>query len=64
MTLLAHRGEAPGFPSAGQPIPHAHEAFDEAIHVLAGRLQITGGGPAQEAHARPVAYEVREEGKR
>ncbi len=31
------------------PIPHAHDAFDEAIYVLTGRLLVVGDGEPQEA---------------
>jgi uncharacterized cupin superfamily protein len=30
-----------GFPG---PVPHAHDAFDEAIYVLEGRLLVWGTG--------------------
>jgi mannose-6-phosphate isomerase-like protein (cupin superfamily) len=33
------------------PLPHAHDEFDEAIYVLAGRLQVIGDDEAQEAVA-------------
>ena len=60
MHILAGQGNEPaGFaameitvpPRFAGPIPHAHETFDEAIYVLAGRLQVSGDGLAQEAHA-------------
>jgi hypothetical protein len=31
------------------PIPHAHDAFDEAIYVLSGRLLVAGDDEPQEA---------------
>jgi quercetin dioxygenase-like cupin family protein len=31
------------------PIPHAHDAFDEAIYVLSGRLLVVGDGEPHEA---------------
>ena len=77
MTFLTHRGDAPAFPYAGQPvhvlagyedrpagfaamqmtipahfagpIPHAHNAFDETIYVLRGRLLVAGDDKPQEA---------------
>jgi quercetin dioxygenase-like cupin family protein len=57
--LAGHGSEPTGFaameitipPRFAGPIPHAHGAFDEAIYVLAGRLQVMGDGPAQEARA-------------
>jgi quercetin dioxygenase-like cupin family protein len=33
------------------PIPHAHDAFDEAIYVLRGRLLVAGDDEPQEAAA-------------
>jgi quercetin dioxygenase-like cupin family protein len=33
------------------PLPHAHDAFDEAIYVLRGRLLVTGDDEPQEAAA-------------
>jgi hypothetical protein len=33
------------------PIPHAHDAFDEAIYVLRGRLLVAGDDEPQEAPA-------------
>ena len=35
-----------GFPG---PVPHAHDAFDEAIYVLEGRLLVWGDGEPVEA---------------
>ena len=35
-----------GFPG---PVPHAHDAFDEAIYVLEGRLLVSGDGEPAEA---------------
>jgi quercetin dioxygenase-like cupin family protein len=35
-----------GFPG---PVPHAHDGFDEAIYVLAGRLGVFGEGEPQDA---------------
>ena len=32
------------------PIPHVHDAFDEAIYVLSGRLLVAGDDEPQEAH--------------
>ncbi len=58
MRILAGQdGQPPGFavmelaiPAhfAG-PIPHAHDAFDEAIYVLSGRLLVAGDDEPQEA---------------
>jgi quercetin dioxygenase-like cupin family protein len=31
------------------PVPHAHDAFDEAIYVLSGHLLVAGDGEPQEA---------------
>lgn len=57
--LAGHGGQPTGFaameitvpPRFAGPLPHAHDAFDEAIYVLTGRLQVSGDGPAQEARA-------------
>lgn len=57
--LAGHDGQPAGFaameitvpPQFAGPIPHAHDAFDEAIYVLAGRLQVTGDDQPQEAAA-------------
>jgi Cupin domain len=38
-------------PHFAGPVPHVHDEFDEAIYVLAGRLQVTGDDEAQEAVA-------------
>src|SRR5215469_11396197 len=79
MTFLTHRGDAPAFRYAGQPvhvlagyedrpagfaamqltipahfagpIPHAHDAFDEAICVLRGRLLVAEDDEPEEAVA-------------
>jgi quercetin dioxygenase-like cupin family protein len=58
MHVLAGAGDQPagfaaaeiavpaGFPG---PVPHAHDAFDEAIYVLEGRLLVWGDGEPVEA---------------
>jgi mannose-6-phosphate isomerase-like protein (cupin superfamily) len=33
------------------PVPHAHDAFDEAVYVLRGRLLVAGDDEPQEAPA-------------
>lgn len=57
--LAGHHGQPAGFAAmeltvpahfAG-PIPHAHDEFDEAIYVLAGRLQVVGDEDGQDAAA-------------
>src|SRR5258708_29772454 len=57
--LAGHEGQPAGFaameitvpPHFAGPLPHAHDEFDEAIYVLAGRLQLTGDVEPQEAVA-------------
>jgi uncharacterized cupin superfamily protein len=54
--LAGQDGQPPGFaameitvpPHFAGPIPHAHHAFDEAIYVLSGRLQVVGDDEPQE----------------
>src|SRR3954454_1332004 len=49
-------------PRFGGPIPHAHDAFDEALYVLRGRLRVWGTGEVQDA--RPGAMFVAPRGQR
>jgi len=41
--------EVPIPPRFAGPVPHAHDAFDEAIYVLRGRLLVWGDGEGSEA---------------
>jgi quercetin dioxygenase-like cupin family protein len=68
--LAGQEGKPPGFAAmeitvpahfAG-PIPHAHDAFDEAIFVLSGRLLVAGDG--QPAEAAPGSMFVAPRGHR
>jgi quercetin dioxygenase-like cupin family protein len=55
--LAGQDGRPPGFaamqitvpPRFAGPIPHAHDAFDEAIFVLSGHLLVVGDDEPQEA---------------
>ena len=55
--LAGQHGQPSGFaameitvpPRFAGPIPHAHDAFDEAIYVLSGHLQILGDDEPREA---------------
>jgi quercetin dioxygenase-like cupin family protein len=55
--LAGHDGQPSGFaameitvpPRFAGPIPHAHDAFDEAIYVLSGHLQVLGDDEPREA---------------
>jgi uncharacterized cupin superfamily protein len=57
--LAGQDGQPPGFAALemaiparfGGPIPHAHDEFDEAIYVLAGRLLVAGDAEPEEAVA-------------
>jgi quercetin dioxygenase-like cupin family protein len=57
--LAGQDGQPAGFaameitipPHFAGPLPHVHDEFDEAIYVLAGRLQVTGDDKAREAVA-------------
>ena len=54
--LAGQDGQPPGFaameitvpPHFAGPIPHAHDAFDEAIYVLSGHLLVVGDDEPQE----------------
>jgi mannose-6-phosphate isomerase-like protein (cupin superfamily) len=67
--LAGHDGQPSGFAAmeitipanfAG-PIPHAHDAFDEAIYVLSGQLRVVGD---QEAEAGAGAMLTAPQGHR
>jgi quercetin dioxygenase-like cupin family protein len=55
--LAGQQGQPPGFaameitipPHFAGPIPHAHDAFDEAIYVLSGHLLVVGDDEPQQA---------------
>jgi cupin domain len=55
--LAGQHGQPPGSaameiavpPHFAGPIPHAHDAFDEAIYVLSGRLLVVGDDEPQQA---------------
>jgi len=55
--LAGQHGQPPGFaameitvpPHFAGPIPHAHDAFDEAIYVLSGHLLVVGDDGPQQA---------------
>ena len=55
--LAGHGGQLLGFaameitipPHFVEPVPHAHDRFDEAIYVLSGRLLVIGDDEPQQA---------------